>query len=166
MELEQIDIINHNKLTELIPLEINIENFNHITEIIRIALNRLKINTEDLSIIYQRHTDGTSILAIKVCNGDNNDLENYMFNGCNVDYYQDSLSCDVYLHAKSKASKNSVNLSNLISKEIINFFEEVEKELLKKDLKNLELYVKIPLNNQAKRKEKGIKRLIRSLLKK
>lgn len=166
MEIQKLDIINHNKYIELIPLEINIENFNHIVDIIRIALNRMKINTDDLSIIYQRHTDRTSILAIKVCYGDDNALENYMFNGCNVEYFKDSLSCDVYLHAKSKASKNSVNLSNLISKEIVTFFEQVENDLLKKNLTNLELYVKIPLNNQAKSKEKGIKRLIRSLFKK
>lgn len=166
MEIEQLDIINHKKLPELIPLEINIENFNHIVDITRIALNRLKINTDDLSVIYQRHEDKTSILAIKLCSGDDNDLENYMFNGCDVEYFKDSVSCDVYLHANSKISKQTINLSNMISSEIISFFENVEKDLLGKNLINIELYIKMPLGNLNKKKKPGVKKLIRSIFKK
>ena len=170
MQLDRLNATNNIELEELTNLNINIKYFERITEIIKLTFQKLRINPEGMSIYYQRYQNSTSVLAIKVSQGDDSDTQNYMFNGCSVEYYKNDLFCDVYLHAKAKSGKISSNIASLISKDIVEFFNNVEKDLLKNNLTNIELSLKIELskNNKKddKQKETKIKRLVKSIINK
>ena len=84
MNFNELNISNFNENLDTIPSYIDMQNFNYIIEIIRNAFKRLNINPEGKSIYYKRYTNGNSVLAIKVSQGDDNDISNYMFNGCDA----------------------------------------------------------------------------------
>lgn len=168
MQLDKFNTTNNLELEELSKFNINTKYFEKITEIIRLTFQKLKINTEGMSIYYKRYPNSTSVLAIKVSQGDDNDIQNYMFNGCDVDYYKNDLFCNVYLHAKAKSGKKSSSIASLITKDIVDFFQNVEKDLLKNSLTNIELSLKIPLNKENKQNENGkfkMKKLVKSIIK-
>lgn len=148
--------------------DINIDNFIKIKEIILKAFKIAKINPDNKNIYYQRQSNGSSILAIKVENGLDDDLSNYMINGSVVNYYRDRLSCDVYLHADSKSAQKSLDIARLITKDIVKFFEETEEELLLKSQTNSEFSIRIPLSEikEQSKKDQTTKSLLKRIFRK
>lgn len=161
MNFNELNISNFNENLDTIPSYIDMQNFNYIIEIIRNAFKRLNINPEGKSIYYKRYTNGNSVLAIKVSQGDDNDISNYMFNGCDVF----GGKCNVYMHSKPKSSQKSMNIANLISKEIVLFFEKIEHNLSKNNLSDIEFSIKIPLTKELDTKLISKKSKIKKLIK-
>lgn len=154
------------ELAEIVEFNINEKNFKEMVEIVNDAFQRLSINPNGMSIYYQRNSNGTSILAIKVTQGDDSDTDNYMINGCNVNYYSNDLTCDVYLHANAKSAQKASNLASYISRYIVTFFEKVERDLLDKKLIDLEMSLRMPLKPEEsfhEKEQKGIKKFIKTL---
>lgn len=148
----------------------NLDNFNisnnqsEITEIFKKIINQIKntysilnIDTNDMYIYYQRLPDKTSILALKVNSGDSDDKSNYMFTGCNPSYYDNKVFCEVYMHADAKSAKNTIDISRLISKDIVNFFKELEQVIYNNNELDKELSIIIPLENQSEIVRKATK---------
>ena len=148
---------------------INSELFDDITSKITKVMESLGINLEGKSIYYQRNADKTSILAIKVTDGKDEDYENYMFNGCDANYYRPGMSCDVYLHANAKSGQVSMAIANMISQDIVDFFDTLEGELAINGLRESECSIRIPLvptvkKEETKKETKGL-RFIRKIFK-
>lgn len=166
MNTKELNIVGCTTTLDNISLEIDINHFIGIKEIVLKVLQKLKINTNDLIIYYERQENGTSILAIKVEQGHDEDIANYMFNGSSVNYYHDKISCDVYLHAEAPAAQKSVKIAGLISRDIVNFFEELETELLLKKLSNCSFSLKIPLQeNELKKENNVLKKVFQNIFK-
>ena len=51
----------------------------------------------------------------------------------------------MYLHADAKVARSASNVANMISKDIVDFFNTIEGELVLHDLMDTEIMVKIPL---------------------
>ena len=100
-------------------------------------------------VYYQRQNDKNSILAIKVTQGDNNDKRNYMFTGCNPSYYDNEVLCDIYMHADAKSAQRTIELSRIISKDITNFFKEIEQNIYENNELEKELSIIIPIKNKS-----------------
>lgn len=145
MELNNFNVENSTELSVINEINIDESVFIEIIDIISNAMSRFGIKLEGKSIYYQRSANKTSILAIKLCNGDDNDTNNYMFNGCDATYFNGHNSCDVYLHANKKVGQIAMNMANLVSSDIVRFFEVVEGELVLNGLSESELFIRIPL---------------------
>lgn len=167
MELNNFNVEESRELSVIDTLGIDSEIFKSIVDKISYCLKKLNVNLEGKSVYYQRNMNKTSILAIKVSNGDDCDVTNFMFNGCDANEYARYMSCDVYLHADKKVGQVSMNISNMISSDIVDFFNTIEGELAMKGLSDSELFVKIPLTSETKKKEDGkFLKLVRNIFKK
>ena len=166
----EFDIKNVKELNKNDNIGINMNNFVKLCDVVKKNFNKLGIGSNGMLIYYQRYSYAASVLAIKVLSGDDNDINNYIVNGCSVNYNNNYVNCNVYLHSFGKNDLKLVNMINLVSNDIVTFFEDVEHELVKKQLTNLEVSFIIPLNREKIKvissKESDLKRKIRSLFKK
>lgn len=150
------------------------ENFNELINAVEEIFSLSNINLSNSHIYYERKSNKTSILAIKVTEGNNQDKENYIFFGCSAFPRTNDVDCDVYIHADAKSSKNANKFlsSSNHGSVITNFFEQLEKRLLKDKNTDLELSFILPLKigkektlskYEIKEKEdsKGIKRILK-----
>lgn len=161
-------VIQSDELAELDGLNIDIEEFNKILNLIRNTFIKNKFALDDMGIYYERKQNGTSILAIKVTSGDDNDMKNYMINGSSAYVSGDKVFCDVYLHANAKSAKRANLLAGLISRDIVKFFQNVEQDLYIKGLFDSEYSLFVPLNNEieVEKEKNSIKRLMKKFLNK
>lgn len=166
MDLDKFNISNCNGLIVLESININAQEFYKIIEIVKFSLRNLGITPEGLKLYYQRNFDATSILAIQVTHGDHNNMNNYMINGCKSWRHECNVNCDVYMHSEAKSAQKSMKLANLISQDIVNFFEKTEQELLKSNNFDLSFSLMIPLDIEAKKEENSIKNIVKRILKK
>lgn len=172
MELENIniDIVNGTDFIQNNNINFNMNPFYKMIQIIKDTFKSVGIDYNDMKIFYQRFANGKSLLAIKVLEGDDNDQTNYMFNFCQATHYGKDTFCNVYLHADKKCSKIASKLIRLLSKNIISFFEEIERDFNKKGITNLECSFLIPLINKkldansSKNNTSKIKKLINNIL--
>lgn len=147
MELDNINIGNGLELAQIgnpIPNEC----FKELVETIRDCYKRLGIKTEEMHLEYQRFPNANSVLAIKLAEGSNQDKENYMFVGSSAHQYSDKIHCDVFLHADAKCAQRAVDVSGIISRKIVNFFEKTEEELHNNGMSDMEFSVRIPLSEE------------------
>jgi hypothetical protein len=164
MDLNRFKFNLNDNYSGINDLNINNKPFEQITGIIKDTFTTLKYGKDNMNVYYQRYKNGSSILAIKVLDGDEFDITNYMFNGCSIVYYNNKISSTVSFHSDKRATHRSMAIANLISDDIILFFREVEEEILSKDLKDLELNIKMPLY-ELKKEETGIKQLVKNIFK-
>lgn len=104
MDLEKISIQPYNQMIDLEDIQIDTSEFYKIIEITKLALSKIGIEPDGLKIYYQRNSDASSMLAIQVTRGVDNDIENYMFNCCKAWKHDLNVTCDVYLHAEAKSA--------------------------------------------------------------
>lgn len=163
MNIDEININNN----QLISLEyINKLEFYKIIETIQNSLTKIGIDTEGMKVYYQREIDATSILAIQVSKGSYKDINNYMITGCKTHYHGIDAECDIYMHSKSKSAQKSSELAFLITKDIVDFFEKIENELLRENNFYLPLAIMIPLDKEIIKEENNIKKLLKKILNK
>ena len=153
--------LNTKELVKLDDINFDTGEFYKIMEVFKIALRKNSINPEGMQMIYQRKEDATSILAVQVTNGLDNDISNYMINGCQAWKHDNDVSCDVYLHAEAKSAQKSVRLASIVTKDIVSFFENVEKELIKNGLYDISISMMMPLEETKEKEETGVKKLIK-----
>ena len=153
--------LNTKELVKLDDINFDTGEFYKIMEVFKIALRKNSINPEGMQMIYQRKEDATSILAVQVTNGLDNDISNYMINGCQAWKRDNDVSCDVYLHAEAKSAQKSVRLASIVTKDIVSFFENVEKELIKNGLYDISISMMMPLEETKEKEETGVKKLIK-----
>lgn len=165
MNLDKFNINNCNELISIENINIDTQEFYKIIKIVKLSLRKIGVNPNGLQLYYQRNLDATSILAIQVTHGDNCDIKNYMLNGCKSWKQDSSINCDIYIHSDAKSAQKSMKLSNLISRDIIDFFEKSEKMLLKNNNFDLPLSFMIPLDIKKEKEENSIKKLIKKILK-
>lgn len=162
----ELDRINMNNINGVMDLEnIDIEEFNKIREVFKFNLDKLGINVEDMKMFYQRNEDATSVLAVQVTKGLDNDVSNYMINGCKAWNHGSSVNCDVYLHAEAKSAQKSVRLASLITKDVVSFFENVENGLLKSNNFDLSFSIMMPIEEVKEKEDTGVKKLIKRFFK-
>ena len=162
MELSNFKVEESKELAFLDTLDINEEIFFNIVKKLVACMRKLGINLNNKSIYYQRNTDKTSILAVKVSQGEDSDVANFMFNGCDAREYARYMSCDVYLHADAKSGQQSMGIANMMSRDIVDFFNTIEGELALKGLSDNELFIRIPLEQYiSKENEKKDTKFLR-----
>ena len=170
MELSNFKVEESTELAVLNEIDLDEGIFLDIVEKITFCLNRLNIKLDGKSVYYQRYANKTSILAIKLANGEDSDVANFMFNGCDASEYAKYMSCDVYLHADKKVSQVSLNIANMITHDIVEFFKTLEGELALKGLSDSELFIRIPLEKDKKvdknNKDNRLLKLVRNIFKK
>ncbi len=122
-----------------------------IPEIIK-TLNRINIDNSNKYLYYERKKNGTSILAIQLINGNKNDISNYMVFGCSTfisgEIINKNVCCDIYLHAEAKSGNFAQKIINIMSKQIIDFFENVENDLCRKNELTKEISFLVSLNQE------------------
>lgn len=122
-----------------------------IPEIIK-TLNRINIDNSNKYLYYERKKNGTSILAIQLINGNKNDISNYMVFGCSTfisgEIINKNVCCDIYLHAEAKSGNYAQKIINIMSKQIIDFFENVENDLCRKNELTKEISFLVSLNQE------------------
>lgn len=165
----EFDVTNVKELYKEKNIGINIDVFDNLTNVVIKSFDKLGINLKGMLIYYQRYSYSSSVLAVKVLSGDDSDINNYMVNGCSVSYNNDYANCNVYLHSLGKNDLKLVNIANLISNDIVTFFEDIEQELVKKKLTNLEVSFVIPLDRVkdvgTDFRESNLKKKMRSIFK-
>lgn len=159
MNLENFEIINSSICLEDNVIGISFDCFNKILERIRVVFKELHISVNDKTIYYERFADKTSILAIKLSNGDDFDSTLYMFNGCDASSFEKYSSCDVYLHADKKVAQSALKIANLMSRDIVKFFEEIEEELLLNNQKDSSFSLRMPIYQKDKQNDGVAKKL-------
>ena len=122
-----------------------------IPEIIK-TLNRINIDNSNKYLYYERKKNGTSILAIQLINGNKNDISNYIVFGCSTfisgEIINKNVCCDIYLHAEAKSGNYAQKIINIMSKQIIDFFENVENDLCRKNELTKEISFLVSLNQE------------------
>lgn len=164
MDLNRFKFNLNDSYSDINDLNINNKPFEQITEIIKDTFTTLKYGKDNMNVYYQRYKNASSIIAIKVLDGSDNDLTLYMFAGCNIEYYNNKICSTISFHSDKRATHRTMGIANLISDDIILFFREVEEELLDKNLKDLEISLKFPLY-EIKKEETGIKQLVKNIFK-
>ena len=167
MELIKFDNSNNIDIIELNTLNINLEIFETIKNKIIETFNKIGLSTDEMSIYYERHMNGSSILAIKLSKDEDFDMSNYMINGCLVEYHNNEVFCDIGFHADKKVGQRALDIARTNTKDIINFFKALEQEVYDQGLSNIELSLQLPLDTYKENEKcNRSKSKIRSLLKK
>ncbi len=162
MELSKFKVEESTELSVLQTIDIDENIFLDIMDKVISCMTRLGIKLDDKSVYYQRYANKTSILAIKLGKGEENDTNNFMFNGCDATYFNGDRSCDVYLHANKKIGQEAMNMANMMSSDIVEFFNTIEGELVLNGLSDSELFIRIPLSNgKDKKNDKKGNRLLK-----
>lgn len=164
MDSEEINYLSVLNTDNLDTIDINKECIDEIIQTITYTLNKLNINLEGKSVYYQRNSNKISILAIKLADGDDQDVSNYMFNGGDARSFEHFNSCDVFLHADAKVGQKAMNIANMISRNIVEFFNKMEKYYLDNGMVDTEVSFRIPLGEDFK-KETSQDNGVRSLIK-
>ena len=160
-------------LNQIIKLE-DYKLFEKIVPEIKTIFRKIGIDSNNKYLYYERKKNGTSILAIQLINGNKNDVSNYMVFGCRslIDstFTNKSVCCDIYLYADAKSGNYAQNILNVISKQIIEFFEYIENDLCIKNELTKEISFLIPLNQwkiiSSSDEQNNIKTKILSIFKK
>ena len=167
MEFFEFNTSESLEMLELSSSKINEDPFVKIKQKILLIFNKLGINVDTKSIYYERHNNKQSILAIKISNGKDFDMSNYMINYCITNYSNNKPSCDIGFHANAKVGQSAMHIANNITKDIIDFFETVEKDLFDKNLTSIDFSLTIPLDDSIVQKtipkKNNFKTRIRSL---
>ena len=170
MELDNFKVEESTELAVLNEIDIDENIFLSIVDKITACMESLRIPLEGKSVYYQRYANKTSVLAIKLGKGEDNDVANFMFNGCDASEFAKYLSCDVFLHADKKVGQASLDIAREMTKDIVDFFHTLEGELAIKGLFDTELFVKIPLSKDKKvdknNKDNRLLKLVRNIFKK
>lgn len=157
----RFNISNTYETIEIKDLNINQNEFLKLIKVIKLVMPKIGIDPSNMQILYQRNQDATSMLAIKVTEGLDDDINNYMINGCKTWYQNDTTYCDIYMHADKRSAQQSNRLANLINEEIISFFEETEKHFLKNNCIDIELSIRIPLTKEKSTIKSKIKNIFK-----
>lgn len=165
MNLYKFGIGNNNELIDIENITIDTQEFYKIIEIVKSNLKKIGINPDGKNISYHRNYDATSILAIQVTPGFDNDINNYMINGCKAWKQDINVTCDVYMHSESKSTQKSMELANLINQDIVSFFEKTEKSLLNNNNFDASLSIIMSLDIKKEKPENVIKKLLRRIKK-
>lgn len=152
MELSKFKVEESTELSVLQTIDIDENIFLDIMDKVISCMTRLGIKLDDKSVYYQRYANKTSILAIKLGKGEDSDTNNFMFNGCDATYFNGDRSCDVYLHANKKIGQEAMNMANMMSSDIVEFFNTIEGELALNGLSDSELFIRMPLSKDKDKK--------------
>lgn len=170
MELSSFKVEESKELAVVQEIDLEESIFTDLIDLICTNMTRLGINLDDKSVYYQRFANKTSILAIKLGKGEDSDTNNFMFNGCDATYFNGHGSCDVYLHANKKIGQEAMKMANMMSRDIVEFFDTIEGELAIKGLSESELFIKIPLVKEKEQskdnKENRVLKFVRNIFKK
>ncbi len=170
MELSKFKVEESTELSVLQTIDIDENIFLDIIDKVISCMTRLGIKLDDKNVYYQRYANKTSILAIKLGKGEDSDTNNFMFNGCDATYFNGDRSCDVYLHANKKIGQEAMNMANMMSGDIVEFFNTIEGELALNGLSDSELFIRMPLSKEKDKKndKKGnrLLKVVKNMLKK
>lgn len=126
--------------------------FEKIIPEIEAVFKRIGININNKYLYYERKKNGTSTLAIQLIDGIKNDISNYMVFGCRSfvsgTFINKNVCCDIYLHADAKSGNYAQKIINIMSKQIIQFFEFVENDLCRKNELTKEISFLVSLNQE------------------
>lgn len=100
---------------------------NRVIEVTNKALKSIEINADTMKLLYQRLDNKNSILAIKVIPGKDSEA-NFIFYECKI-----KGSCSVVLH-NDYNGEIATKLAGKLSREVIWFFEKIEKDLNNNDI--------------------------------
>ena len=92
MEFSNFNVEGSTSLSVIDTIDIDSEIFEDIIDKITRCMMKLNIKLDNKSVYYQRNVNKSSVLAIKVGYGSDNDIANFMVNGCDANYFKDSLS--------------------------------------------------------------------------
>lgn len=170
MELSNFKVEESRELATIQEFELEESIFTDLVDKIITNMSRIGISLEDKCVFYQRFANKTSILAIKLGKGEDSDTNNFMFNGCDAMYFDGTNTCDVYLHANKKVGQEAMQMANIMSRDIVEFFDTIEGELILKGLSNSELFIKILLVKQQEKsndkKENKVLKFVKNIFKK
>lgn len=170
MELSNFKVEESKELAVVQEIDLDESIFTDIIDKIIMCMTSLGISLDDKSVYYQRFANKTSILAIKLGKGEDSDTNNFMFNGCDATYFNGCGSCDVYLHANKKIGQEAMKMANMMSRDIVDFFDTVEGELAIKGFSESELFIKIPLVREKEvkkeNKDNRVLKFVRNIFKK
>ena len=162
---EQLINYNDNFNRVLDDLQISEEVFSKLIDAIKKGLSSINVNPEDVKIVYKRNFDATSVLAIKLKDGGDFDTTNYMVVSSEAYKNADKVTCNVEMQGNEKISVEQMKLANLISRNIVEFFEEIENGLYKNNNFDLSISLTILLDERKKQEENGKNKLIKSIFK-
>lgn len=112
------------------------KSFVELTSKVNSCLTRMNLNKEDVLIYYERYENKDSLLAIKIKKGKISNGENYAFIACHP-YYGKDIFCNVEMYSDSGSL--AMNMANLLSRDIVFFFEKIEEELKNNKCDNLQI---------------------------
>lgn len=174
MELQNI-VVGNGLTLESASNPLPEKSFKELIDIVNECYRKIGINPSDMNMEYQRFPNANSVLAIKMTPGSNYDKENYMFIGSAANKYGEQISCDVFMHADAKSAQNAIQVSNMISRNIVSFFEQTEQHLEENGMSDMEFAISIPMSqehdnspnqNTKQNKEQFLKRFIKRIRKK
>jgi len=100
------------------------------------CLNCLNLKKEDVILYYERYENKSSLLTIKLKKETNEDIKNCVFIVC-YPYYSKEIFCNIQMYSTS--GYEAINIVNLLSKYIVNFFDKIETSLKFKKCENIQI---------------------------
>lgn len=163
-EINYLSVLNAETANDFI---FNKEYIDEIVDIVTITLKKLNVSLNGKSLYYQRNSNRISLLAIKLTNGDDQDVSNYMFNGADARSFEHFKQCDVFLHADAKIGQLSIKIANMISKSIVAFFNKMETFYFENGMEDIDISFRLPLGEELNnnKEDTGIKKLIKQIFK-
>ena len=110
-----------------------LKDINEFVEKIRLLLLENGCSLEEVTVFYKRHLDCTSVLGIKLLEGDKYDLSNYViFDAISYKFGTGSLRvCDVDMHASAKAADAATKFMRLANGEVNWYLNAMENRIHK-----------------------------------
>lgn len=123
------------------------------------AFLSIGIDQTNKSIRYTRKSNGKSVLSIKLNDGLDSDIKNYIHFGAEPLRFKDFQTVNVFVHADKVISGEASNILNIIQDDVKIFFESFEDYLTQNDAGNKEYDVNISVDALEKEKTSVLTRI-------
>ncbi len=123
------------------------------------AFSSVGVDETNKSIRYTRKSNGKSVLSIKLNDGLDSDVNNYIHFGAEPVKFEGFQAVNIFVHADKVISRDASIMLNLVQDDVRSFFEKFEDYLTKNDLENKEYDVHIPVKTLKKEKTSVLTRI-------
>ena len=111
------------------------------------------------SIRYTRKSNGKSVLSIKLNDGLDSDVNNYIHFGAEPVKFEDFQAVNIFVHADKVISSDANIMLNLVQDDVRSFFEKFEDYLIQNNIENKEYDVHMSVKTLKKEKDSVLTRI-------
>ena len=123
------------------------------------AFFSIGIDESHKNIRYIRKSNGKSMLSIKLNDGLDSDIKNYIHFGAEPVIFKDFRAVNIFVHADKAVSIKANYIINLVQDDVRSFFESFENYLAQNDIENNEYDISMPVEALIQEKSNILTRI-------